>query len=184
MRCSAAATHASTCVAGSGQPVESVESHLWPKLTRAQLSYARRSILTRSLELLYLPTRRLRSYLLWVYLLRAGAAPLCRVAQACAVAEPHARRTRGGELVVAYRVHSTWHPTCALHTTCAFYTACKLSCTHTVYTSHIHCTCTTCTCLQVLENLLLSHRLRVGRFPGPMYLACCEPGQARAEIMT
>ena len=30
---------------------------------------------------------------------------------------------------------------------------------------------------QVLENLLLSHRLRVGRFPGPMYLGCCESGQ-------
>eukprot|EP00964_Phaeocystis_antarctica_P090141 scaffold57640_cov74-Phaeocystis_antarctica.AAC.2 len=89
-RCSAAATHASTCVAGSGQPVESVESHLWPNLTGAQLSYARSSILTGSLELLHLPTRHLRSYLLWVYLLRAGAAALGRAAQACAVTEPHA----------------------------------------------------------------------------------------------
>ena len=56
MRCSAAATHASTCAAGSGQPVESVESHLWPNLTGAQLSsYSRSSILTTSLELLYYP---------------------------------------------------------------------------------------------------------------------------------
>ena len=48
---------------------------------------------------------------------------------------------------------------------------------HCLHTPH----CISTACLQVLENLLLSHRLRVGRFPGPMYLACCEPGQARAD---
>jgi len=54
---------------------------------------------------------------------------------------------------------------------------------HIAYTKVVHFMYTARACLQVLENLLLSHRLRVGRFPGPMYLACCEPGQARADVL-
>ena len=131
MRCSAAATHVSTCVAGSCQPVE---SHLWPNLTGAQLSYARSSILTRSLELLYLPTRHLRSYLLYSYLLRAGAAPLGRAAQACSVTEPNARRARGGA-PIAYVLHvHCMHTACTVHTT---YTP-PVHRMHNAYSLHVH----------------------------------------------
>ena len=154
MRCSAVATHVSTCVAGSCQPVE---SHLWPNLTGAQLSYARSSILTRSLELLYLPTRHLRSYLLYSYLLRAGAAPLGRAAQACSVTEPNARRARGGApIAYVWHVHCM-HTACTLHAHCLYtacaphaqriFTACACACTCSPHANaHAHASRSSRTC--------------------------------------